>query len=114
PLGLNVTNFEYLPDDKEFAKFRKDNLSNIPAGLNSSSPRIKSLEHSDSQRYAIKIKDNRQLTPYLTSNIDYNYVSDDEYYIDLPRSSIMRQQTQDHLLQQARINYNYNNWRAEL
>ena len=110
--GVNNTNIEYLPNDKEFESFRQNNLTTIPTGLTRNSPRIKELKHSSSQRYAFKTKDIRQWTPYLTTNIDFNSVSDSEYYIDLPRSGIIRQQTEDHLLQQARVNYNYHNWRA--
>lgn len=110
--GMNTTNIEYLPHDKEFENFRKNNLNTIPVGLNIYSPRIKELKHASSQRYAVKIKDIRQWTPYLTTNIDYSHVSDSEYYIDLPRTGVLRQQTKDHLLQQARLNYSYHNWQA--
>lgn len=112
--GLNIFNLEYMPNDPKFSKFRKDNLANPPTGISSNNPRLTNLKHANEQRYAIKIKDSRQWTPNLSSEVKYNYLSDNQYYIDLPRSGLTRQQAGDHLLQQARVNYSYHNWRSEI
>ncbi len=112
--GANTTNVEYLPNDKEFEAFRNTMLNSQPLGLTNNDPRITNLKHASKQRYAVNINDSRQWLPELTSNVDYSYLSDNQYFLDLPKTNIIRENTGGHLLQQAKIDYNYYNWQLEL
>ena len=111
--GLNVTNIEYLPEDKAFTHFKHEKLTSPPPDLAPNNPRLTNLRHAGSDRYAIKVLDSRQWNPYLSTDVNYHYLSDNQYFLDLPRSAVLRQQPEDHILQQAKINYNYENWHAE-
>lgn len=111
--GTNIINLEYLPNDKEFKKFKNERLASPPNYLATNNPRLTNLRHAGDDRYAIKIADSRRWSENLSTDINYSYLSDNQYYIDLPRSQVMRQQVADHLLQEAKLNYNYNNWRFE-
>jgi LPS-assembly protein len=110
--GKSIVNFEILPDDRDFATFRHNKLLNPPSGIALNDPRITNLKSAKPQRFAIKIKDNKQLTPNLSSRIEFNYFSDNQYIIDLPPSEVLRKQPDDHVLQQLKVNYNYNNWQS--
>lgn len=111
--GYNQVNLEYLPYDKEFENFRNNKLTTPPPGILYNDPRLSDLRHAKHQRYIFKMQDQRQITPYVTTNINYTRLSDSQYFIDLPSASILRQQTEGHLLQQAKANVNYHNWRGQ-
>lgn len=110
--GDNILNFEFLPDDRDFAAFKKVHLHNPPSDMSFHDPRLSGLRHAYPQRYAVKLKDHKQWTPYLSSNIEYNYFSDNQYIIDLPPSELYRKQAENHFLQQGRVNYLYKEWEA--
>ncbi len=110
--GSNYINFEILPDDKAFAKFKKDNLTSPPEGLTYDDPKIKNLKNAPLVRHAIRFKDNKQWNNNFSSTIDYNYFSDNQYVIDLPPSELLHKQSEDHFLQQALINYSSDTWQA--
>ncbi|MBP9722889.1 MAG: LPS-assembly protein LptD [Gammaproteobacteria bacterium] len=112
PYGINFINGEFLPYDPSFSIFRRERLLNPPAGIAYDDPRLSNLRQATPFRYAVKIKDNEQWTPNLSSYLDYNFFSDNQYIIDLPPSELLRNQAENHVLQQANINYNYNNWSA--
>lgn len=111
--GKSQIDLSVLPDDPKFKTFKKNNINNPPSGLTTNNPKITNLKHASSERFSVKITDQKQWTENISTSIDYNYLSDNQYYIDIPQSKLLRRENSDHLLQQAKINYFNNNWQAE-
>lgn len=92
---------EYLPNDREYKHFRKRKL-NDPEGRSPLDPRVKALKDSKNSRYAFAINESINFRPFLF-NINYNKVSDDNYFIDLEQFNILKLQPEDQLLQQFEL-----------
>lgn len=71
---------EWLPHDPAFADFRDDRLAGVE-GM--TSPQIQALESAGPSRGAIYWENNSQLTSQWLLDINYEYVSDDNYVSDL-------------------------------
>lgn len=112
--GNHSTTLEYIAHDKELNNFKQNKLTVLPASLSSQDPRVRDLARADTRRYSLKILDQRQFGPYVTTSIDYNRLSDGQYFVDLPSTNVLRGQTEGHLLQEAQANFNYHNWRGQV
>lgn len=90
-----------LPDDSAYAAFKNYNLS-YSTDLSPTDPRLTGLEKGDT-RIAVAYKHVTEFNPHITGDIDYNYVGDDNYFIDLGNDIKTASTTQ--LLQQAQLTY---------
>ncbi len=78
-----------------------------------SGTRLKSDEASGEDRWLMALQENGRLNSYFSTFIDYNRVSDDDYFRDFSINSLnVKRQTA--LNQQAGINLGYVNWFSSL
>lgn len=77
--GHGVIYAEWLPHDHTFASFRESNLS---GPVNFNDPRVEVLESASAERKAFSLTHHSQLSSQWVVNVDYEYVSDDNYLSD--------------------------------
>lgn len=77
-----VFQWHMLPHDRKYAMFRKTNLHTPPGALSPQDPRIQALRGGDS-RHAINYRHASQWGPRWKMNVLFDYVSDDNYFVDL-------------------------------
>lgn len=101
-----------LPNDQEFINFQQSAITQF-AGTPSYSS-INSLENSSANRWAIIFKNRTRFDEHWSSNIDYNFVSDDYYLQDF--GLLPGQLTPNQLLRSGDISYQNEIWnfRAQL
>lgn len=93
-----------LPDDKEFADFRKRNLEKFPEGT----PSRSRLKDSGDTRGFISLKDSHQYNVNWNSYLYLNRVTDDYYFMDFKDDPA--QITENQIINEARINYLGEHW----
>jgi LPS-assembly protein len=71
---------EWLPDDPEFAHFQETNLMGAP---DSHDPRTEALRSASTDRQAVYFNQEGQLSSQWLMNVNFEYVSDDNYLSDL-------------------------------
>lgn len=101
--------FQGLPSDKEFTRFQT--VSQAKYG-NSTDPVVladlKRLQNEGSARGAFYWRNKAQFNPNWSSDIDYNYTTDDYFLRDLGHS--LNEVTDNQLLQQGEVNYKQQHW----
>lgn len=98
-----------LPNDRAYQAFRQEHLLYHPL-LPNNDPRVTALNKQDSRK-SFLFKDNTYLNPNWSSNIQYQSVSDDNYFMDLSNTLGAADTTQ--LLQQAELVYQDPFWNAK-
>jgi LPS-assembly protein len=103
-------NVSVTPSDKAFASLQSQMTKkfNTPISTSYQLADLKRLENASQMRSSISWQHHDRFNEHWSSNIDYNFVSDDYYMRDY-RSSL-NEITQNQLLQQAAINYKQKHW----
>ncbi len=109
PLSSGEINVAILPGDKLFSDFKTTSLEENQQATNPTTvAELHRLNNASTTRKSISWQDDTTYNDHWTSDIDYNYVSDDYYLRDLRNS--LNEVTQNQLLQQAEVNYKGQNW----
>jgi LPS-assembly protein len=95
--GQGSVNFNLLPNDREFAKFKQENQLIDPTIVNESNT-----------RYSLQFEHLSQFTEHWSASLDFNKVSDDFFLQDL--STNLAITTENQLLRQARADYKDEHW----
>ena len=117
PLGNGQLYFSLLPDDKVFRDFQQEvaNGSQYPTAPNNEKNK---LANASTNRMQFAWQDNTRYNPYLSSNININYVSDDYYLQDFPNGAPFTNNndifadllTTTQLTQSASLNFAVQHW----
>lgn len=105
--GEGTFQWHFLPNDRKYGAFSKENSISPPGGLSNADPRILGLHGSDS-RYAINYRHSSQFGYHWQLNMIFDYVSDDNYFVDLGNDIQTASTVQ--LPQQANLSYYGENW----
>lgn len=92
-----------ISNDREFQQFQNSAPKNFARN-----PALARTTNADDNRRAFSWLDHSQLTDHFTSDVNYNYVSDD-YYLQDFNTNIM-DVSDDQLLRQAKVNYADDYW----
>jgi len=101
-----ILDLQYLPSDSAYQKFRNDTLAQLPSGYSSNDPRVLGIGHHN-YRFGAGLKQNITFEQWQL-NIDYHYVSDDNYFVDLGND--IHTISTLHLPQRVQANYSGKNW----
>ncbi len=99
--------FSFLPDDREFARFKDQTFDNFPPTPNNL-PYLNQLADDSNNRAAISFEDNTVFSEQWSGAVDLNLVSDAYYMRDFGNGP--HAITTDQLLNQALINYQSTHW----
>jgi LPS-assembly protein len=98
-----------IPNDRAFSIFQSDEQS---AFGNLTDPTVQAnlrrLENASDTRGSFAWQDNHRYSDHWSSNVDYNFVSDDYYLRDFGHN--LNEITENQLLQVADINYKNQHW----
>ncbi len=101
----------FLPNDKKYRDFRRDNLQSPPIVAPNHDPRLAALE-SGNHRVALNLLHQSRFNDRWLFDIDYTYVGDDNYFYDLENDIGSASTTK--LNQMARLQYEGYHWRHSL
>ena len=93
-----------LPNDEEFAEFKKRNLEKFPQDT----PSRSRLKTADDTRSFLSYKDSYQYNANWNSYLYLNHVSDDYYFMDF--NDDPAQITENQIINEARLNYLGKHW----
>lgn len=96
----------WLPHDRVYEKFLQDSWSN-PLSVPANDPRLQGLKDV-SNRYSMRLKDNSSWSPHWRTQVDYQRVSDDNYFQQLANNLDSAGTT--HLKQQATADFQSHYW----
>jgi len=105
--GEGILQWHFLPHDRKYGAFSQDNRISPPGGLSFTDPRIVALHGGDS-RNAINYRHTSQYGEHWQFNIIFDYVSDDNYLVDLGNDIHIASTIQ--LPQIANLTYYGENW----
>lgn len=109
PSTSGKLNLEVLPNDAAFALFQEATEEEFK---NSTSPvkqsELRRLEQASTTRKSVSWVNSTQINEHWSSDVNYNWVSDDYYLRNFTTN--INQVTQNQLLQQADLNYKGQNW----
>lgn len=107
PSSEGTFQWHFLPNDRKYGLFQRQNLLSPPTGLAFQDPRIIALE-GNNNRSAFNFRHTTQWERRWQFNAIFDYVSDDNYFVDLGNdintASII------HLPQQANLTYYGDYW----
>lgn len=98
--------WHFLPFDRRYQAFKEQNLLNPPGGLSHLDPRIVALQ-TDNHRHAINYRHHGKWQRWQF-NILFDYVSDDNYFIDLGND--IKTASTIQLPQRASLSYYGDHW----
>lgn len=107
PFGEGIFQWHFLPYDRKYATFSQQNIASPPPGYTSSSPQILALNTS-ATRSVIHYHHSSQFAERWLFNVLYNYVSDDNYLLDLGND--INSASTIHLPKKANLTYYGENW----
>lgn len=99
----------YLPSDRAYRRFKSQNLLKPEYPRND--PRVQALTRGNNARSAFSAKHNTTLNAHWFSNVDYQVVGDDNYFMDLGNNLGTAGTTQ--VLQQGDVNYQDEYWKGQ-
>jgi LPS-assembly protein len=99
----------YLNQDQAFAAFQNEQLED-PAYRNPNDPRLTGVTEVDDNRWDIAFTHLGVYDANWSTELDYNKVSDDNYFVDLGTDIFNRDERE--LLQRAQLNYSALNYSA--
>jgi len=105
--SAGIFQIHFLPDDRKYQEFREENLQNSPGNLSPLDPRIVAL-HAGDNRTAVNYRHSTQFGKQWQANIIFDYVSDDNYFVDLGND--IQTNSTIHLPQQANLSYYGDHW----
>ncbi len=101
--------FVILPYDQLFKTFKETQaITNQHSTNDATLSELNALEKASLTRYAISWQHKTQFNDHWTTDVDYNFVSDDYYLEDF--SNGLNEITPNQLLQQADLNYKGQYW----
>jgi len=92
-----------LPDDDEFSNFQMSQATSSPGN-----PLLTELLTEGNDRTHIKLEHTSQFDDHWSSNLFFDYVSDDYYFIDFSKD--LASSTQNQLLRQGDLQYLGKHW----
>lgn len=99
---------DFLANDNAYQTFRHEKRRNHPTITNLSDPRLASLHGM--QRAAIRWKHSSSLSPNWALDVNYNAVSDDNYYVDLDEHVYGNSAAEQ--LQEVKLSYSDAYWES--
>lgn len=102
--GTLLANF--LPNDEKYRDFRRTQrlkVQNLPP----TDPRILGLDEGN-HRFAFSYHHHSNINSHFYGDINYDYVSDDNYFADLGND--LNTASTTHVLQQGKLNYQGTHW----
>lgn len=108
-VNKGTLDFTFLPKDREFEKFKKDQLEKY--GQTTQQPlaaELTRLQNSSITRKALSWRNDARYNEHWSSHIDFNYAGDDYLLKDLGASP--GDLTINQLLQEAEVNYQSQYW----
>lgn len=107
PNSQGTLQWNFLPNDRKYGQFQRQNLDSPPTGLSFLDPRLIALE-GNNNRSAVSYRHASEWDRRWQFNVIFNYVSDDNYFVDLENdinsASIIQ------LPQQANLTYYGDYW----
>ncbi len=105
-LGEGTLFANVLPDDEKYREFRR--VQRLKAlNLPPTDPRVTGLDNGN-HRAAFSYHHHSQLNPHFSGDINYDYVSDDNYFADLGND--LNTASTTHVLQEGKLNYHGTHW----
>lgn len=95
-----------LPNDRKYRTFKTQSLAN-PFGLPNNDPRIRALNTNNTREF-LRAKHTTRFNEHLTTNLLYQTVGDDNYFMDFGNTLGSASTTQ--LLQQGDLLFQAENW----
>lgn len=95
-----------LPDDDKYREFRRTQRQKA-LHLAPTDPRLTGLDNGN-HRAAFSYHHHSQINPHFNGDINYDYVSDDNYFADLGND--LNTASTTHILQQGQLNYQGTHW----
>ncbi len=95
-----------LPNDRAYKQFQAQSLANHPLMANND-PRVTALNTNDTRK-AFRLKNVTNFNEQWSSNIQYHWAGDDNYFMDFGNNIGIASNTQ--LLQQADVTYQDRYW----
>lgn len=109
PTTRGSINAEVLPNDRAFAEFQKQEQQRFGSSTNPvTQSELRRLENASKTRKSLNWQNQTQFNEHWSTNVDYNWVSDDYYLREF--SGNLNQITQNQLLQEGDLNYKNQNW----
>ncbi len=105
--GEGIFQWHILPYDRKYAAFSQDNLLSPPGGLSPSDPRILAL-NTGASRSVVNYRHSSQFGERWLFNALFDYVSDDNYFVDLGNDIHTASTIQ--LPEKANLTYYGDNW----
>lgn len=105
--GEGILQWHFLPHDRKYAAFIKNNLISNPGGLPSFDPRLLALDTGDS-RSVVNYRHSSQFGERWLFNVLFDYVTDDNYFVDLGND--IHTASTIHLPQKANLTYYGDRW----
>ncbi|MBS0288835.1 MAG: LPS assembly protein LptD [Proteobacteria bacterium] len=107
PQSEGAIQWHFLPDDRAYGNFQRENRLSPPGGLSFNDPRIIALE-GNNNRSAFNFRHNTHWDRRWQLNVIFDYVSDDNYFVDLGNDISIASTI--HLPQQANLAYYGEYW----
>lgn len=107
PGSQGTMQWHILPDDRKYGLFQRQNRLSPPGGLSFLDPRIVALDGTNT-RQAVNYRHVTQWKRSWLFNVHFDYVSDDNYFVDLGNDINSASMVQ--LPQQANLSYFGDNW----
>lgn len=109
PIGNGNLNFSFLPEDREFAKFKKQQVRENKNSTNAiTQAELRRLLDSTDTRKAFYWRDNTQYNDHWSSTVDINYAGDDYYLNNFGNN--LNEVSKNQLLQEADLYYKGEYW----
>jgi len=101
----------FLPNDHAYRIFRRDQLSNLPTFMTPTDPRRTALQKDNNNRSAFRIQNSTRFNLNWDTNLQYQTVGDDNYFMDFSNNVGIASTTQ--LRQQADLNFQSEHWNTQ-
>ena len=110
PVNEGNFNVAILPNDREFKAFQQTSEGHYGASTDENiQAELNRLEKASDTRKSLSWRDTAHYNPHWSSDVDFNYVSDD-YYLRDDLMNNWNEVTQNQLLQQAQTTYKGKHW----
>lgn len=117
--GSGQAYFSYLPNDKAFTELQSD-VANGKEYQNTSENLKNTLLSAPDNRFELAWEDSHQYTDNLQTNIDIDYVNDDEYLLDFPNAPLRTNTDLNNIVPTTQLhqvinaNYATNHWTTDI
>lgn len=106
-IGSGQTYFSYIPDDRVFKQLQQD-VASGKRYSNKSENLKNTLLSASANRYEFGWEDSTQYSPYLQSDVNIDYVNDNEYLLDFPNAPLRASTDFSDILPTTQLTQNVN------